>query len=458
MQFKKLALLSIVASLAACGGSDESELSSKLRYTIAVEAGQSLASLEMPDTGDLAGIPQDPNNPITAEKVALGQQLYHETSVSTDSTTGNSGTYSCATCHHVDAGFKSGVPQGLSDGASGFGNLGEGRVATGTQAEIDAVDKQDLTSPAVLNVAYQDVMLWNGGLGKSASSVNSDVVDIDAFGPPPVLANTFGLSGVETQVLAGTKVHRLNFDNVNTDPAYQALYTAAFPNSGDEGTIPSNATVVTLPALGAAKAIAAYERTILANESPFQRWLKGDDKAMTDSQLRGATLFFDKAGCVGCHTGPALSSVAGASEDEIFFSVGFSDFDLTSSQVHGTLNPDNQLGRGGLTKVETDNHKFKVPQLYNLLDTDVLGHGASFKTVRDVIEYKNAGVAQNAAATNLAPEFKPLGLTVSEIDDLTSFVEAGLYDENLKRYVPESVASGNCFPVNDAQSQIDLGC
>jgi len=374
MQFKKLALLSIVASLAACGGSDESELSSKLRYTIAVEAGQSLASLEMPDTGDLAGIPQDPNNPITAEKVALGQQLYHETSVSTDSTTGNSGT--------------------------------------------------------VLNVAYQDVMLWNGGLGKSASSVNSDVVDIDAFGPPPVLANTFGLSGVETQVLAGTKVHRLNFDNVNTDPAYQALYTAAFPNSGDEGTIPSNATVVTLPALGAAKAIAAYERTILANESPFQRWLKGDDKAMTDSQLRGATLFFDKAGCVGCHTGPALSSVAGASEDEIFFSVGFSDFDLTSSQVH----------------------------VYNLLDTDVLGHGASFKTVRDVIEYKNAGVAQNAAATNLAPEFKPLGLTVSEIDDLTSFVEAGLYDENLKRYVPESVASGNCFPVNDAQSQIDLGC
>ena len=138
------------------------------------------------------------------------------------------------------------------------------------------------------------------------------------------------------------------------------------------------ATTVTLEALGAAKAIAAYERTLLANQSPFQRWLKGDREAMSVQQLKGALLFFGKAGCSGCHTGPALSSKVGAEAEDVFFAIGFADFDTTASNIHGVVDDKTSRGRGGFT----DDYKFKIPQLYNLIDTNVFGHGASFTSVR----------------------------------------------------------------------------
>lgn len=460
-------LLGSFGFLTACGGTGNDSndanntLSDDLKtMVVSKSGGQGLEMFIMPASDDYANIPQDPNNPITAEKVALGQMLYHETGVGTESLNARGDTYSCASCHHAGAGFKAGVPQGLGDGGDGFGTDGAGRVlATGVD-QADA-DKQDLTSPAVLNVAYQDVMLWNGAFGKAAGSINNAVATVDNAGPSPILANTFGLSGVETQVLAGTNVHRLRFDAgsiLQTNTTYQSLYLAAYPTPGDEGTLPANATTVTLPALGAAKAIAAYERTILANESPFQQWLKGDESALSEQEMRGAYLFFDKANCVACHTGPALSSDVGATADDMFFAIGFNDFDTSNPQIHGSVSVDATNGRGGFTGEAADNFKFKVPQLYNLLDTNVFGHGASFASVRDVVAYKNAAVKQKANASNIAPEFVPLGLTEAEIDDLTSFLETGLYDSNLSRYVPNALPSGNCFPVNDAQSITDLGC
>ena len=60
--------------------------------------------------------------------------------------------------------------------------------------------------------------------------------------------------------------------------------------------------------------------------------------------------------------------------------------------------------------------------------------------------------------SQLSPEFKPLNLTEEEIDDITAFLETGLRDPNLVRYVPESILSGQCFPNNDPLSRMDLGC
>lgn len=468
---KLLSLSAALALLSACGGSndDETQLSKDLRTMVETKSGGlGLDAFMLPDSDDYTNIPQDANNPLSAEKVALGKLLYHETAVATESATLRDGTYSCASCHHAKSGFKAGVPQGIGDGGQGFGLDGEARViAPGVNSDpaaTDGLDVQPMTSPAILNVAYQDVMLWNGALGKASGSINTAVTDVDSFGPPDTFANSFGLSGIETQAIAGTRVHLLRFDSssiLQTNAEYQALYNAAFPNPASDCDITlgtAEGSTVTEESLCAAKAIAAYERTIIANESPFQKWLKGDAEAMSEQEMKGAYLFFDKANCVACHTGPSLSSKVGATADEMFFAIGFNDFDTSDERIHGTVGENDSKGRGGFTKVEADEYKFKVPQLYNLNDTSVFGHGASFTTVRDVVAYKNAAVKQKVTAQNIAPEFAPLGLTEAEIDDLTAFLETGLYDGNLQRYAPATLPSGNCSPVNDAVSITDLGC
>ena len=434
----------------------------------------------LPDSDDLAAIPQDlDTNPLTPEKIALGRLLFHETAVGTaTSAPDRVETYACASCHHAAAGFKSGIAQGLGDGGSGFGRDGSRRrLARGLDPNAGDTDPakpdfQPVTSPTVLNSAYQDVMLWNGALGSRPGSVNIDEITLENkkpdFGPLDAKVNQFGLPGLETQVLAGTRVHRLSFDDgsiLTEHPDYARMYAAAFPDGPDESLIPPG-SLVSAEALGAALAIAAYERTVLANRAPFQRWLRGDRGALRGRELAGAELFFGKAGCVRCHTGPALSSWPDAKEGELFFAVGFADLDTRRRDILGTVGDVDSRGRGGFTDTPADDFKFKVPPLYNLADTRVFGHGASFRSVRDVIRYKNAGIvdpgdAQNGHGTNAIDPTgltAPLGLTGREIGDLTRFVERSLHDPDLERYVPDSLPSGNCFPVADFRAATELRC
>lgn len=452
-------MLSLCFGLAACGGNGDNEsetTSEQLEDAIEAEGGRE--AFLMPEDGDYDNIPQDPNNSITAEKVALGQMLYHETALATaGNNPGLEGTWSCASCHHVDAGFKSGIPQGIAEGGSGFGDLGEGReMATGFDPDSSdpemVPDTQPLTSPAVLNAAYQEVMLWNGQFGNQEGGVvNAGLADdILMSAGTPKAENVRQLAGIEIQAIAGLGVHRLNVETdsvLQTNPMYQALFAAAYPDG--------SADVLE----DAGKAIAAYERTILANKSPFQEWLRGDDDAMTEQQKRGAVLFFGKAGCVDCHRGPALSSAVGATESEMFFDVGFANFDFTHDQIHGSPDDAAFRGRGGFTDEEADDFKFKVPQLYNLIDSNVFGHGASFTTVREVLEYKNTGVVQrDSNAESVDDRFTTLDLTSTELSDLETFIEDALYDPNLDRYVPIAIPTGNCFPAADDIAEIDLGC
>ena len=457
-------------SLGYASSGDTGDLSDSLRNKLdSHSGGQGIGMFQLPNHDDFDNIPQDPNNPITREKVRLGRFLYHETAVGTQATDADRiETWSCASCHHVAAGFKAGVPQGIGEGGVGFGADGSERTlafgldATAPAGSPELPDVQPIASPTVLNSAFQELMLWNGSFGNAVGSPNAseDAAVVEAAGPPPVKANTFGLAGLETQVLAGTNVHRLRFDHgsvMQTNSEYRYLYDRAYPD-GDTGFIPDNGTVVTTEALGAAKAIAAYERTILSTYAPFQQWLRGRDDAMTIQQLRGANLFFGKADCASCHTGPALSSKVGASENELFFAIGFNDFDVDHPQVHGIVDEATMKGRGGFTGDAADNYKFKIPPLYNLTDTNVFGHGASFTSVRDVVEYKNEAIPQNSAAQNLSDKFVPLGLSDSEIDDLVVFLEEALHDQWLDRYVPHSLPSDQCFPVADIQSAMELGC
>ncbi|MEO1032772.1 MAG: cytochrome c peroxidase [Bacteroidota bacterium] len=405
-----------------------------------IELYGSKSELIQPLETDYLAIPSDVNNPITEAKVALGKLLYHETMIAFDAKMDDGMyTYSCASCHHVDAGFQSGIKQGIGDGGLGFGSKGEGRIKNTLYAESD-LDVQPIRTPTTLNVAYQEVMLWNGQFG--AVGPNEGTEAQWTVGTPKE-NNNFGFEGVEIQAIAGMDVHRLviiSEEIINS--SYKDLFDAAFPDIDASERYTK---------LYAALAIAAYERTLLPNQSPFQRWLKGDDDAMTDDEIAGAQLFFDKAQCFSCHAGPALN-------DMNFHALGMRD--LEGADILTTIDDATKRGRGGFTGNSEDDYKFKTPQLYNLKDVNFFGHGGSFQTIKDVVEYKNAAIAENdiVPTNQLSPLFVPLNLTETEIDQLTLFLEKSLHDDNLQRYVPESLPSGNCFPNADYMSSSDLGC
>ncbi|MEO0341271.1 MAG: cytochrome c peroxidase, partial [Bacteroidota bacterium] len=383
----------------------------------------------LPASDNYSAIPQDPLNPITAEKVALGQLLYHETGIGT-APEDNKGmaTFSCASCHFAEAGFQAGRWQGIGEGGMGLGANGAARIKDPDYTIAD-IDVQPVRTPTALNVAYQRVMLWNGQFGATGPNNGTE-----AFWTPntPKAVNHLGYEGVEIQAIAGQAVHRLEIDtNFLKQYNYMGMFDAAFPNFSRENRYTAET---------AGLAIAAYERTLLPNQAPFQRWLKGEAAAMSDLEKQGGALFFGKAQCAPCHGGPALSS-------EAFHAFGMNDLSQNEQETFKT--PDNDpsnLGRGSFTGRVEDNYKFKVPQLYNLHDSPFYGHGASFTSIKDVVDYKNRGEKQNERVPNgvLSGQFRSLGLTDMEVDAISAFLENALRDDQLTRYLPPNLPSGNC--------------
>lgn len=440
--FRRISKTILVITLVASGctppqGDPVSSVDIALTEAL-VKVGGSLDFFRFPEATNLQKIPQDPKNLLTPAKVELGRHLYHETALAINPRVKKSlMTYSCASCHHVEAGFQACLPQGIGEGGLGYGSIGEGRQSDPSYRESD-LDVQPLRSPSTLNVAYQQNMLWNGQFG--ATGVNQGT-ESKWTKDTPKETNVLGFEGVETQAIAGMGVHRLGSnEGLFRNSTYRKLFQLAYPDLGENDRY---------SVLNIGLAIAAYERTLLATEAPFQRWLRGEKGALTDDQKKGALLFLGKGNCVQCHTGPALNSMA-------FYALGMPD--LGGSRVHN-ISPDlpDHKGRGGFTGKAEDMYKFKVPQLYNLRDSPFFGHGANFRTVREVILYKNRAVAQNSNVPigQLAQEFKPLQLNPEEINQLTDFIENGLRDPNLTRYVPTLTPSGYCFPNNDVQTRVD---
>ena len=418
-------------------------LDERLREAIAAAGAGDPDSYRLPASTELDALPQDPRNPLTAEKVALGQLLFHETALGIDGDTpGLAGTFSCASCHHASGGFQANRWQGIGEGGVGFGRSGEGRTRAANVAPAQ-LDVQPLRSPSVLNAAYQEVMLWNGQFGATGPNVGTEAQWTEGT---PKATNALGYQGVETQAIAGLKVHRLGVDRVLLDSfGYRARFDAAFPEwPGDDRYSRETAGL----------AIAAYERTVLADRAPFQRWLAGELAGLTDEQKRGGIVFFGDGDCAGCHSGPSLASMS-------FHALGLADLHDCPEPVFGAA--DGQAahrGRGGFTMRGEDMFAFKTPQLYNLADSRFYGHGASLRSLREVVEYKNAGAPENerVPAERLSPEFRPLGLSEQQISDLVTFLETGLRDPDLARYEPAGLPSGQCFPNADVLSAADRGC
>ncbi|RMB58600.1 cytochrome-c peroxidase [Dokdonia sinensis] len=420
----------------------ESELDLLLERSIDVASnGEGAGFFTLPESGDYNSIPQDPLNPITQDKVDLGRLLLHETGMGgKPKMNDRKFQYACATCHPVASAFASGRRQGVGEGGIGFGLKGEGRLAD-LEMPLDSLDVQPVRVPTLLNLAYQDVALWDGRFGGTGTNAGTEA------GWDLIPENFEGFQGIEVQAMQGQDEHRLLIDEYFIDTFnYRVMFDAAFGDVPEEERY-SRKT--------AALAIAAYNRTLLSNEAPWQAYLKGDLEAMSDREKRGAIVFMNEGKCVQCHTGPAL-------KDRSFHAMGFADFDNAPDAI---VKPDVDMslvtrGRGSFTGNPQDDYKFKTPTLYNLVDTEFYGHGSSFSSVLDVVRYKNNGAPQNTnvPSSQLASQFGNLGLSENQMNDLTVFIERSLRDSNLVRYVPEEVNSGFCFPANDAQARIDIGC
>ncbi|MEO1713145.1 MAG: cytochrome c peroxidase, partial [Bacteroidota bacterium] len=402
-------ILAAILTLASCQKDPDSNdvLDADLLNAVTANSGgEGVAAFILPASEDFANIPQDPLNPITAEKVELGRFLFHETHLAT----GNKyeegkHSFSCASCHHAAGGFQANRVQGIGDGGIGFGQAGEGRTPNPLYS-LDSLDVQPIRTPTALNAAYQQVHLWNGQFG--ATGMNTGTESQWTAGTPKAV-NALGFEGVETQAIAGLTVHRIIIDqDYITSTEYKALFDAAF------GYLAPNERYTTTTA---GLAIAAYERTILANQSPWQSYLRGNLAALTDAEKRGAILFFTKGECASCHTGPALNSMS-------FHALGMDDLD--GPGVYGSVDVATEKGRGGFTGKEEDNFKFKTPTLYNLINSPFYGHGGTFRSVKEVIEYKNEAIPSNPLVplAQLADDFRPLGLTETEIEDMTLFIES----------------------------------
>jgi len=395
----------------------------------------------LPDENDFQNIPQDPKNPLTKAKVELGKLLFFDTGLGMDAKYPSGvGTYSCASCHIPSAGFRPGRAQGIADGGIGYGSNGESRVKNRDYKgeELDAQGARPLT---LVNVAYVTNTFWNGQFG--GSDVNVGTEDLWDLREDTHL-NGLGFAAIETQNMEGVKAHRISFEKELLDEfGYTAMFDEVFsdiPESERYGHFTGSL------------ALSAYIRTILGNRAPFQEWLKGDDYAMTIEEKRGATLFFGKARCNNCHYRQNLGSAE-------FHVLGVNDLHQIPS--FNTSEDDRRnLGRGGFTLNRADNFKFKVPGLYNLADAPFFFHGSSARTLEEAIDYKIHAKSENPNVPQrlISEKFLPLSLDEQERADLLLFLEKSLRDPDLIRYQPEQVLSGYCFPNNDEQSTIDLGC
>ena len=317
--------------------------------------------------------PAPADNPATPAKIALGKALFFDKRLSAD------GSVSCASCHEVS------VAKGGSDGLShAVGIHGQ----TGTR-----------NAPTVLNAAFQRVLFWDGRAASLEEQAKGPLIN-------PIEMGMASFEAVEQ------RVNRI------------ADYQRAFSNVFDEQP------AITIDNI--AKAIAAYERTLITPESAYDRFVKGDTDAWSDSQLRGMALF-ESTGCVLCHSGPNFSS-ASIFGDQAAHRL----FPALPNQKYETLYRFSEdLGVANDTP-GSDRGIWRTPSLRNVSRTGPYFHNGSVDTLEEAVRIM-ASVQLNKTLSNDVSEDRQIhwsaidrqllasdnaALSDGEIEDIVAFLEA----------------------------------
>jgi cytochrome c peroxidase len=318
-------------------------------------------------------------NPMSAVKVELGRRLFYDTRLS-----GNQ-TFSCASCHKQELAFTDGRARGL-----------------GTTGMLHPRGPQQIA-----NLAWFRAFTW----------ANSVVPDLELQALVPMTGSDpveLGISGMDVTVAA----------RLEADPEYRRLFRESFPEE---------VVLFTYPTI--AKAIAAFERTLISGNSPYDRHQRGDATALSASARRGADLFFSsRLACAECHSGFALTDAAAAPGDagnpHPFHNIGLYDVDGRGSYPAGGTGLEAQTFR------PEDMGKFRTPPLRNVAVTAPFMHDGSVATLSEVIDLFAAGGRarmQNGVPSPLqSPLVQGFTITPEEKTDLLAFLEA-LTDEAFLR-------------------------
>ncbi len=283
-----------------------------------------------------AAIPFPKENPYTPDKAALGKKLYFDTRLSVSS------AQSCGSCHSPSFGWGDGLAVGVGHGMQKLGRH----------------------SPTVVNAAWGSIFMWDGRLA---------TLEEQALGP----IQSAGEMNMPLEQL---------MKRLESIPEYKPMFARVFAEEG--------MTAKTL-----AKAVATYERTVVSERAPFDAWVEGDQKAISEEAKRGFAVFNGKAQCSACHEGWS------------FTNDGFQDIGL----------PSDDIGRGkfvpGVVKME---HAFKTPGLREIARRAPYMHDGSLATLEQVVEHYDRGGVDRPSRSDL---MKPLGLTTQEKSDLVAFLK-----------------------------------
>ncbi|TQV87535.1 cytochrome-c peroxidase [Aliikangiella coralliicola] len=333
----------------------------------------------------LPKLPVPSDNPQTPEKIALGDRLFNDIRFS------STGKVSCATCHAPDKAFTdSPLPVSV-----GINNL------TGTR-----------NAPTVLNAAYNQTQFWDG---RSP--------DLEDQAQHPFL----------NPVEMGLATHQPILKVIAKDKKYQKAFRKVFGVSSKKITMEH-----------VLKAIAAFERTQISGNSPFDHYyFSGKENALNAQEKRGFEVFLNEGRCVSCHT---IEQDNALFTDHKFHNIGIgvnelgekieplaksflvakskgADVDIAVLTQPNT----SHLGRFAVNNQLSDLGGFKTPTLRNIALTAPYMHDGSLQTLRDVVVHYNNGGAldKNQPITPyLSGGIRPLNLSEQQIDDLVSFMES----------------------------------
>src|SRR5579871_2326098 len=345
-----------------------------------INAGGKLAD---PEPANQAGFPHDlyrwvlPDDNLErpAAKIALGRALFFDRRLSADD------KESCSTCHDPEKGFTDQLPTSM-----GIHNQFGKRNA-----------------PTIVNANFNILQFWDGREPTLEEQAKRPILNPIEMGMPD-----------EKSVIA----------KLNAAPEYQKAFVEVF------GHPPNYDDMV--------KAIASFERTQVAFDSPFDKFMAGDDKALTEQQQRGWSIFNGKGRCMACH---GVNPVQPMFSDNRFHNIGVSahnkDFvGLARNALKVIAGGGNaaeqidqlaiqtdmsELGRFLVTKQPHDIGAFRTMGLRNLLVTEPYFHDGSQATLWDTIDHYNKGGVQNPY---LDGGIVPLGLSEPEIDDLVAFLKS----------------------------------
>lgn len=289
--------------------------------------------------------PAPADNPQSEAKILLGKTLFFDPRLS------STGTVSCNSCHNVMAGGDDSRPNSMGvDGKTG-----------------------DRSSPTVWNSAFLSVQFWDG---------RSDTLEDQARGP------------VTNPIEMGMKDWEQTVAVLQAIEGYAPMFTAAF----GEGAEITEDTVV--------QAIASYERTLITPNSAYDRYVKGDETAMTEQQVKGMETFA-KVGCTACHSGANFSG-PNLPIGQGFF-MKFPTF--AGSEYDEKYNLLADTGRHTVTGKDSDKFMWRVPTLRNIAVTAPYGHNGAIPSLDEMVTVM--------AKTQLNKD-----LSAEEVSDIVEFLNA----------------------------------